>query len=287
MSVLTCRNHDVEIAYETFGERGEPLLLIMALGVSRLLWHEDFCAALVEKGYHVARFDNRDSGLSSRVDADYTLRDMAADACAVLDALGWPKAHVVGASLGGMIGQVMAVHHADRVRSLTSMSSAPCHKMSVSRPKLGAILKLIRLGRPKTREAAGEHIVNVLRITGTPGGYSQEDENWLRTVGETQFDYGSDPKAYKRQIKVIREDRRAELARVTAPTLVVHGEADPMQSVGAGQATAAAIPNARLVTFPGMGHDLPRALWPAIIEEIGRLREETTGGVVGDSVGGL
>jgi pimeloyl-ACP methyl ester carboxylesterase len=251
-----------------------------------LLWHDDFCAALVERGYHVARFDNRDSGLSSRVDVDYTLRDMADDACAVLDALGWPTAHVVGASLGGMIGQVMAVHHADRVRSLTSMSSAPCHRMSVSRPKLGAILKLIRLGRPKTREAAGEHLVNVLRITGTPG-YSQEDENWLRTVGATQFDYGSDPKAYQRQVRAIREDRRAELADVTAPTLVIHGEADPMQSIRAGRATAAAIPGARLVTFPGMGHDLPRALWPAIIDEIGKVDEKKQGGVVGDSIGGV
>lgn len=267
----SCRNGDIEIAYETFGDPGgHPLLLIMGVGMPMSLWHEDFCAALVERGFHVARFDNRDAGRSTHVDHAYTLADMAKDTVAVLDALIWRSAHIVGASLGGMIGQVMAVHHADRVLSLTSMSSAPCHSWRVSRPKLGALLKIAGVAKKAGtgREAAGDTLVNIFRIAGSPGYPLEED--WLRQVGMANHDHGDDPKAGRRQLAAIRAsgDRRGELSRVTAPTLVVHGEADPLQSVRAGEATAAAIPGARLVTYAGMGHDLPRQLWPLIIDEI-------------------
>lgn len=285
MTVATCRNGDVEIAYETFGHSNvRPLLLVMGMGTSMLLWHEDFCAALVERGFYVARFDNRDAGrsthLGERVDqqrrsrssrasaARYTLADMAADAVAVLDALRWPGAHVVGVSLGGMIGQVMAVHHADRVRSLTSISSAPCNRWRVSRPKISTLVKLAAMARRAGtgRDAAADNLVTLFRIIGSPA-YAQ-DKDWLRQVG--MRDHGLDPAVIQRQMAALRAsgDRRAELSRVQASTLVLHGEADPLQSVRAGKATAEAIPAARLVTYPGMGHDLPRALWSTIIDEI-------------------
>jgi pimeloyl-ACP methyl ester carboxylesterase len=270
MSVMTCRNGDVELAYETFGgPNGEPLLLLMGMG-SMLFWHEDFCLALVEQGFHVARFDHRDAGLSSRVEHPYTLSDMAGDTVAVLDALGWSSAHLVGASLGGMIGQVMAVQHAARVRSLTSMSSAPCHLWRVSRPRIRTLIKLVALSKRRTGDA-GQFFVDLFRIVGSPG--YPIDEHWLRHVGTLVGDL--DPALGQRHLAAIRAsgDRRAELSRVRVPTLVVHGEADPMQSLRAGRAIAAAIPGARLVTYPGMGHDLPRDLWLTIIDEIRNLTE--------------
>jgi pimeloyl-ACP methyl ester carboxylesterase len=266
MTVKTCRNGAVELAYETFGELGGvPLVLIMGSGWPRQLWHDDFCLALVENGFQVARFDNRDSGLSSRVEHPYSLSDMAGDTVAVLDELGWPSAHLVGASLGGMIGQVMAVHHADRVRSLTSLSSAPCYSWRVSRPRIRALFKIAALTKRGIGDP-GEFLVELFRIVGSPG--YPHDEQWLRHVGTLTGH--PDPGAGQRQLAAARAsgDRRAELARVRVPTLVVHGEADPLQSVRAGHATAAAIPGARLVTYPGMGHDLPRDLWPAIVREI-------------------
>jgi pimeloyl-ACP methyl ester carboxylesterase len=271
MTVATCTNGDVELAYQSFGPAdGSPLLLIMGVGAPMSLWHDDLCAALVDRGFRVARFDNRDAGRSSRVGEPYTLADMALDAVAVLDALRWPAAHLVGASLGGMIGQVMAVHHGTRVHSLTCVSSAPCHSWRVSRPRIGTLLRLAALGRKAGtgRDAAGEDLVNLFRIVGSPSHPLEED--WLREIGRQSHDHGHDPAGGQRQLRAIRAagDRRAELSAVRVPTLVIHGEADPMQSVRAAKATAGAIPGARLVTYPGMGHDLPRKLWPAITNEI-------------------
>ncbi|HEY4023251.1 MAG TPA: alpha/beta hydrolase [Pseudonocardiaceae bacterium] len=270
MDVMTCKNGDIEIAYETFGTTGEPVLLIAAMGIeSRLAWHEDFCEALVDKGFHVARFDNRDGGMSSRVapGVKYSLREMADDTVAVLDALAWPSAHLFGLSLGGMIGQVMAVHHADRVRTLTSVASAPSNQWRVSRPKLGAAFKVITLGRKvgSGPDAAGDFLVEMFKIIGSPA--YPVDEAWIRAISRR---YPNDPAVAMRHLTAIRisGDRRGELARVTVPTLVLHGEDDPMQSMHAARETARAVPGARLVSYPGMGHDFPRELWPAMIAEL-------------------
>jgi pimeloyl-ACP methyl ester carboxylesterase len=271
MEVLTCWNGDIELAYDTFGTVGRPLLLIAPMGAeSRLMYHDDFCSALVDHGFHVARFDNRDGGRSTHRDSPYDLTDMARDAVAVLDALHWPSAHVFGASLGGMIGQVMAVRHPARVRTLTSVSSAPCALWRVSRTRLRTMVRVAAM-LSRTKDPA-DRLVAMFRIVGSPT--YPVDEQWLRHISQLST---PDHAADRRHLKAISAsgDRRGELANVTAPTLVVHGEDDPLQSVRAGRATAAAVPNARLVTYPGMGHDLPRPLWPRVMAEMVALADRS------------
>ena len=280
---------DVEIAYEVFGPSGaEPLLLIAGVGVQMLIWHEDFCAALAERGFIVARFDNRDAGLSTHFAASgapsvwrvmfapsssaaYSLDDMADDAIAVLDALGWDRAHVVGASMGGMIAQILAVRHPSRVRSLTSIMATPSSRIGTF-PRIGAMRALMRVSKqhPADREA-GEHMLALKRIMASPG--YPLDEAWLRELGRRSYDRDRDEFGESRQRAAVAAsgDRRRALAAIRVPALVIHGEVDPIMRPSGGRATAAAIPGARLVTFPAMGHDLPRALWPVIIEEIGAL----------------
>ena len=269
MTVHFAHNGDIDIAYETFGSApARPLLLVHGAGAPMLGWPVEFCAALVERGFHVARCDNRDAGRSSRATRPYAVADMAGDAVAVLDALDWPAAHVVGVSLGGMIGQVMAARHPDRVLSLTSMCSAP--DASFRRSKVSTLVRFAMLNRrkPTGPQDAGERLVKLLRLVGSTG-YPQ-DEEWARRIGAESYEHRTDFAAAKRQAAAARAsgDRRAELATITAPTLVLSGEADPVQPPRAGKATADAIPGARFVTYPGMGHDLPPALWPAIIRDI-------------------
>ncbi|MEV4516221.1 alpha/beta hydrolase [Dactylosporangium sp. NPDC049525] len=280
------RHDDVTIAYERLGPAdGEPLLLVMGLGMQLLSWPDEFCAMLIQRGFSVVRFDNRDAGQSTHWShagnpsllqlltrpgavAPYRLTDMADDAAAVLDAVGWPTAHVVGASLGGMIAQTLAIGHPGRVRTLTSVMSTPSPR--IGRPRPGALAALGT--RPATdRDGAGERMVRVFRVIGSPR-YPHE-EQWLRDVGRRAYVRGHDPAGGRRQLAAIRAsgDRRAGLAGVRVPTLVLHGEADPLIRVSGGRATAAAVPGARLVVYPGMGHDLPRPLWPEMIGEIGTL----------------
>jgi pimeloyl-ACP methyl ester carboxylesterase len=296
VTIEKTRHDDVEIAYETFGgPPGDPLLLVMGVGAQMSYWHDGFCAALVERGFRVARFDNRDAGLSTHLTeagvprplqmlrrpgdaAVYRLEDMADDAVAVLDALGWKAAHVVGRSLGGMIAQTMAIRHPARVLTLTSISSTPSPR--IGRATLGFVLRLLlanpgalRDRSPATPEEAAERMVRGHRVVGSPG--YPLDEAWLREIGRRmQGRGGIDAGGRQRQNAAILAggDRRPALAAVRVPTLVIHGEADPLVRVVGGRATAAAIPGARLVTFPGMGHGLPRELWPAIVDEISALR---------------
>ncbi|WP_448641819.1 alpha/beta fold hydrolase [Geodermatophilus sp. URMC 63] len=290
MAVLTARSGDLEIAYEVIGEPGgEPLLLVMGLGAQMVGWPDGFCAELTARGFRVVRFDNRDVGLSthldgpvprrawSRVPAAYTLSDMAGDAVAVMDAVGWPAAHVVGASLGGMIAQLLAVEHPDRVLSLTSIMSKPAPR--IGRMRARTTMALVRRaralakeqGRPTTPEAMADFMVAMQEVTGSPGyPTDREDHLAMLRVAMARDDQGLTGPGVKRQqaAEQAARDLRAELAAVRVPTLVVHGDGDVVIRPEGGEATAAAVPGARLVVHPGMGHELPRALWPGIADDV-------------------
>ncbi len=267
------RNGAVDLAFRVTGDpNGRPLLLLSGNGTQMVHWPPELLDGLIGRGFSVAMLDNRDSGHSTHCAGlgRYDLRDMADDAVAVLDAIGWSSAHLAGVSLGGMIGQVMAVHHADRVRTLTSISSAPAWGFRFSRPRLRTIAAIIGATRrpPRDRDDAADQAVALFRIMGAPG--QDLDEPWLREVAAVAFDVDQDRAAGQRQLAACKAggDRRAELGRVTAPTLVVHGDEDPMQSPAAGRATAAAIPGARLLRLPGAGHVLPASAWAAVLDAV-------------------
>jgi pimeloyl-ACP methyl ester carboxylesterase len=274
---------DVELAYQTFGSpEHPPLLLVMGLGTQMLGWPDEFCERLADRGYFVIRFDNRDIGLSThfheagtpdlmaafagRGSAPYTLSDMAADAAGLLEALGIERAHVVGASMGGMIAQTLAIEHPDRVRSLTSiMSTTGDRAVGAATEAATAVL----LAPPATtREEAMNRAVSTYRVIGSPG--YELDEAALRERAGEAFARAHDPAGVARQLAAIltTADRTPRLRDLRAPTLVIHGAEDPLVHVSGGRATAEAIPDAELVVLDGMGHDLPRGLWPEIVERI-------------------
>jgi len=281
-----CTVGDVELCYETFGDPADPAaLLIMGLGTQMVAWHEDFCALLVERGFHVIRFDNRDVGRSTRLRdvpvpsraeilahrvprGSYSLADMAGDCVGLLDHLGIDAAHVVGASMGGMIAQTLAARHDERVRSLTSiMSSTGSRVVGQPSPRLYPLF----LRRPPAgREAYVERVAGVFERIGSPGFERAEDE--LRFMVGLSYDRGVDPDGFARQLAAIfaSGNRTAELRRIRVPTLVIHGTADRLVALSGGRATARAIPGALLMRVPGMGHDLPRGAWPAIVDGIAR-----------------
>jgi pimeloyl-ACP methyl ester carboxylesterase len=280
----------IEIAYETFGERGPPaILLVMGLGTQMIGWHDDFCHAL-SLGRYVVRFDNRDVGesqwMEGHVDiaafqagdtssAVYTLEDMADDAAGLLDALELDSAHVVGASLGGMVAQTIAIRHPQRVGSLTSIMSTTGDPALPPPTEEAAAMLLAPAAR--TREEAMERSVAVSRVIGSPG-YARDEED-LRRRAARGWDRGVNPAGFGRQLGAIYAsgDRTPALATLAVPTLVVHGEDDPLVPLAAGLATAAAIPGADLWTVPGMGHDLPRPLWPEMVTRIGSLVDAADG----------
>ncbi len=248
------------------------MLLIGGAGTQMIHWPDGFVAALVAAG-RVARMDNRDAGRSTHCAGRprYDLRDMAGDAVAVLDALGWGSAHVVGVSLGGMIGQVMAVHHADRVASLTSIAATPWWSLRMIRPRLRTLVRIMAVyARPRRdRDAEIAAWLKLFPLMGSPR-YPVDGAGSREVTGGAYYS-DHDPTAARRQpaAAAASGDRRGELAGVRAPTLVVHGEADPLQSVRAGRAAAAAIPGSRLLTFPDVGHGLPPAeLWPELVAGI-------------------
>lgn len=273
----------IEIAYQSFGCRSDPtLLLIMGLGAQMLAWPDDFCTALADRGLAVVRFDNRDSGASTHLSdapppdllaafrgdlssASYALEDLADDAVGLLDAIGVATAHVAGASMGGMIAQTVAVRHPDRVRSLISIMASPSPRIGAPTQEAAAVL--LRPAVPDRAQAI-EQTVATYRVIGSPG--FPTDEAWLREVAGRSYDRGYDPLGTARQLLAIQAsgDRTAALRQVRAPALVVHGEADPLVQLEGGRATAAALSDAELLVIPGMGHDLPRAVWPQVIERI-------------------
>jgi pimeloyl-ACP methyl ester carboxylesterase len=284
----TVASNGIEIAYETFGAPGaRPLLLVMGLGAQMLAWHPEFCAALAAQDFFVTRYDNRDVGLSTHLhdapppdfaaawrgdfsSASYRLEDMAKDAVGLLDALGLDGAHVVGASLGGMIAQTIAIFHPERVYSLTSIMSTPWVGIGSPTPEARAAL----LAPPPTNRAeAIERTVRNQKIFGSPG-YPM-DEAWIREVAGQAYDRCFDPLGVARQQLAIwaSGDRTRALAHVKAPALVVHGDADPLIQLPGGQATAAALPDAELLVIPGMGHNLPRDVWPTLVAAISRLAD--------------
>jgi pimeloyl-ACP methyl ester carboxylesterase len=274
----------LELCYQEMGKPdGEPLLLVMGLGTQLLGWNEDFCSLLAERGFRVVRFDNRDIGRSTKLDgagapslldtmagrrasAAYLLRDMAADAFGLMDRLGWGTAHVVGASMGGMIAQTMAIERPERVSSLVSMMSTTGNRWT-GLPTLKACGILLSK-RPSDRNAFIERGVNTFRVIGSPG--YEFDEQHVREVCGRSFDRGQSAAGVARQLHAVTAsgDRTADLERLDLPVTVVHGNRDPLVRPAGGRATAAAIPGARLKIIDGMGHDLPRDLYPTFAEEI-------------------
>jgi pimeloyl-ACP methyl ester carboxylesterase len=279
----------IQIAFETFGDRGDrPLLMVMGLGAPMLAWHPDLCALLAGRGFFVIRFDNRDVGRSTHLhdaprpdlrgaatrgdvsSAAYSLDDMADDGFGLLDALDLQSAHILGGSLGGMIAQTMAARRPERVLSLTSIMSTPT--MALSNPKPEAAATLLRPPAP-TREASMARAREVARIVGSPG--YPPDEQWRAELAGQIWDQGLDPSGVRRQMMAIYAsgDRTEAVRGIRVPTLVVHGDSDPLINVAAGRRTAELIAGAELLIIPGMGHDLPRPVWPALAGAVRSLAE--------------
>ena len=293
----TTTANDIEIFYEVYepgrdgptgdvtGDR-ETVVFVSGLGSQLVTWEPEFFAPLLEAGHRVIRFDNRDVGLSEKfagtagldelfaafggeeVDAPYRLSDMAADVVGLLDAVGIERAHVVGASMGGMIAQTVAIEHRDRVASLTSIMS------TTGEPDVGAptpeVIGVLLKTAPADREGAIEHGVATHRAIGSPTLF---DEERARRKAALAYDRCHNPAGTLNQIIAIAASgHRAEgLAALDAPTLVVHGEADPLVGVSGGRRTAELVSGAELQVHEEMGHDIPAPLWPDVIGGITRL----------------
>ncbi|MEO3808144.1 alpha/beta hydrolase [Sphaerisporangium sp. B11E5] len=276
----------IEIAYDTFGDAGgRALLLIMGLGTQMISWDEEFCEALAATGHYVVRFDNRDTGLSTHLHeagspdiaaalggdvsgAPYRLADMADDVAGLAAALGLDGVHVLGVSMGGMIAQEFAIRHPGRTLSLTSIMSTPSPEAG---PPTERALGMLLTPSAPDRESVVRRALESWKVLGSPG-FPMDQERLARVAGES-FDRSFDPPGFGRQFAAILAsgDRTAALRELTVPALVIHGEADPLVQLSGGVATADAIPGAKLLTFPGMGHDLPRALWPKIVDAVTEL----------------
>ncbi|BBX31934.1 alpha/beta hydrolase [Mycolicibacterium mageritense DSM 44476 = CIP 104973] len=274
----------IRLCYEQFGDPADPpIVLIAGLGQQLHSWPLGFVTALADRGYRVTRFDNRDVGRSSHMtfraphpvailrggndSRQYHLGDMARDTVGLLDALGYPDAHLVGVSMGGMIAHTVAAHHPGRVRTLTSIMSntgAP----RIGRPALSTWLRMATRRPPRNREEAVEGAVKMFRHIGSHG--FPFDEAWVREKAGTDWDRDQSQAGVARQLAGIfaSGDRTAELGQIDVPTLVIHGDRDRMVHPTGGAATARAIPGARLETIVGMGHDLPAGAWTRLLDLI-------------------
>ncbi|WP_405138433.1 alpha/beta fold hydrolase [Nocardia sp. NBC_01388] len=280
------RCNGIDIAYETFGDPAHPtVLLIMGFGSQMITWPVEFCELIAARGYQVVRYDNRDTGHSSRItggptpnplatilfggrkSASYTLEDMAGDALGLLDHLGVDKAHIVGGSMGGAIAQSIAIDHPDRLLSLVSVMSPTGRLFWKEIPDLALLLRLLTVD-DKTRKSYVEQGVAVWRAQGSPG--EPFDEAWTRGMLEESWERGVDSEGTARQLVAILSstDRRPLLRRITAPTLVLHGTDDKLVRPRAGRYAANAIPGARLVEIAGWGHDLPPTLHRRLADEL-------------------
>lgn len=254
------------------GRSGSPLLLINGLGSPLVAFEPGFVARLVERGLAVVRFDNRDVGRSDRVTVGppgartpYTIHDMAADAVAVLDAVGWERANVLGQSMGGMIAQQLAIDHPERVSGLIPLMSSS-GEPGFGRPTAEARDALLQTA-PQERRAWLEHRVESERVWASPGLASDE---WLLAKGRAMWDHGVDSRGSLRQFRAIRAagSRDESLAHLTVPTLVLHGSADVLIAPDGGRHLAEVIPGARYHEIEGLGHDLPPDLWDAVADEV-------------------
>nr|WP_020516241.1 alpha/beta hydrolase [Actinoplanes globisporus] len=277
------RANGIDIWYETVGDPADPpLLLVMGLGAQLIDWPAGFVEQLAGRGFHVILFDNRDSGLSTALDdlglpdigaifggdassVAYLLSDLAADAADLLKALGIDRAHIVGASMGGMIAQQLTIDHPDVVASLASIMSTPGPRVGRPTPEAQAVLL-----RPPAADRAGAIAagVDAARVVGSPA-YPTPRADIERRVA-AKYDRGYRPAGTLRQYAAIvaSPDRTERLRDVAVPVVVIHGEADPLIPMAGGEATAAAIPGSELLLIPGMGHDLPIPLWGRIIDAI-------------------
>ncbi|MFX1334308.1 MAG: alpha/beta fold hydrolase [Promethearchaeota archaeon] len=277
----------IEIVYDTFGDpKNPPMLLIMGLSTQMIQWDEAFCHELAKKGFWVIRYDNRDVGLSTKfdeagipdlmdllmrvqqgevVEAPYTLIDMAADAVGLLDALRIESAHIVGASMGGMIAQTIAIHFPERIRTLTSIMS------STSNPELPQpdpeALNILITPPPSDRAEYIEYSVKIWRFL---SGKLPFDENFVRKLSARAFDRSFYPVGSARQLAAILASgsRKEELRNVQTPTLVIHGDTDPLVPIEGGKETAEVIPDAKLLIIEGMGHSIPAEAAPKVLEAI-------------------
>ena len=273
----------ITLCHESFGDPSdEPIMLVMGLGTQMIAWREDFCEQLADRGFYVVRFDNRDTGLSTHLsgpaptlmqmvmrrvpEGSYSLEDMADDTLHLAQALELGPVHIVGASMGGMIGQVFAARHPDHTRSLVSIMSNTGSRWT-GQPALGAY-RLFLAEAPDEREAFIEHVLKLFRIIGSHD--ELYDEEYVRDVTGRSFDRDHDPVSVGRQMgAVLKTGKRDRMLRsIKAPTLVIHGTEDSLVRPSGGKATKRAIPGARLMMVEGMGHDLPRTVWPQIMDGI-------------------
>lgn len=285
--------------YETFGDKANPpLLLIMGVGCQLVMWPESFCNGLADLGFHVIRYDNRDVGLSSKIDdagapdimaavtaqltgqpvtSPYSLDDMADDAAGLMDALGIDTAHVVGASMGGMIAQLVAIRHPEKVKSMVSIMSTTGNP-DVPPAKPEAMAALLTPPADTSREGMIQQGVDMWKVIGSPK-YPGTDEE-LRAVAAASVDRMVCPEGFGRQVLAIlaAPARNEALAKVTAPTMVLHGADDPLVPVEGGKDTADAIPGARLEIVEGMGHDFTEALVPVYLDKVGGFVREVEAG---------
>jgi len=287
------RANGLKLCIDTFGEpEHQPVVLIMGMGAQMIGWDDEFCAQLAARDFHVIRFDNRDAGRSTRFDhagtpdvmtamtrawlgmpvyAPYLLRDMALDLVGLLDALKIRRAHLVGASMGGTIAQTVALNHPERVLSLTSMMSTTGDR-DLPQPKTWALSALMKPA-PAALEAYAEHYLRTWRAL-RGGGFPEEDERDLARAVRNHT-RGLNPAGAARQLAAILASgsRRRALRSVAVPTLVIHGDADPLVPLAAGTDTAASIPGAALMVLEGMGHTLPMRMWPRIHDGIVRIAQ--------------
>lgn len=264
------RNGDVELAYETFGDgKPETILLVNGLGSQMTRWPEPLCAKLVARGYRVIRFDNRDTGLSTWLPEGfrYTLKDMAADAMAVLDAADVDRAHIAGVSMGGMIVQRIAIDYPARVLSLTSIMSAPSGNVSAT-PEAMAVITTPPPDPSTDYEAYLAHAVKNARTIGSPGFPVSDADLRARAVAEHARAFNPAGVGRQRQAIGADGDRTDELKRLDVPTVVLHGDADPLVQPIGGIETAKAIPGAELRMIAGMGHDTPPGLYDTFVDAI-------------------
>jgi pimeloyl-ACP methyl ester carboxylesterase len=263
----------IQLEYDTFGEAGSPpLLLIAGLGMQMMGWDDEFCRLLASRGFYVIRFDNRDVGLSTWMAESYTLDDMAADAVGLLDALGIPAAHVVGASMGGFIAQLVALDHPDRVLTLTSMISGPSGEDQVPPTPEGTAV--LTSPAPQTRdERVALGLASKRTLLGPKDPFEEE---WERPRIERAIDRAYNPAGFMRQLTAVvgAKGRLERLRSLRVPTLVIHGDSDILVPVENGRNLAASVPGARYVEIEGMGHDVPRRIWERIADEIASLARQ-------------